>query len=201
VPDVDKGGQLPLFALGLCGPEQVFNGGLRFESIIPMPLEISSKEDNDDAKISWCLEHWGFSGKYHVHEDEEDPERLRFELSTDGGARDKLFEPMARMFPELTFRIFTVRIFAVRASIRLGCETRWLLRDGRLIKVQSETELDADIRERLTAEMSEDDKKRLAEWCATQRNLFSRGRWARQIERVIRESAGQSQEEPATAEA
>jgi hypothetical protein len=67
--------------------------------------------------------------------------------------------------------------------------------------VQSETELDAEIRERLTPEMNEDYKRRLAEWCAMQRNMFSPLRWARQIERVIRESAGQSQEEPATAEA
>ena len=166
---------------GLGGPEQAFHGTLRFEAIVAMPPEISNKEGNDDARVSWCLEHWGFTGKYWA-EAEDDPQRVTLSLFTEGGALDKLFEPMARMYPKLSFEITTMR-----SGKPFGCQTRWLLRDGRLIKMQSEGDLDAEIRQRLTPEMTGKDKQQLAKWCGTQKDLFSPKEWARQIERVIRE--------------
>jgi hypothetical protein len=150
-------------------------------SVVPMPAEIAG--GTEAAQIAWRMENWGCSGNAYA-EDESD---LSFDFLTDDGPPEKVFAAMARQFPRLTFTIYS---HDMRDS---STWTRRDLGDGRIIAVHKVTELDAEIRERIRPDMTDQEKRQLAERCAC-RNLFPEFVWLEAIEGVICESLAEEVE-------
>ena len=146
-----------------------------------MPVIIAG--GTEAAQIARRMENWGCSGNAYA-EDESD---LSFDFLTDDGPPEKVFAAMARQFPRLTFTIYS---HDMRDS---STWTRRDLEDGRIIDVNKVTDLDAEIRERIRPDMTDQEKRQLAERCACG-NLFPDFVWLETIEGVICESLAEAVE-------
>jgi hypothetical protein len=93
---------------------------------------------------------------------------------------------MARQFPSLGFTIYSQDTKDARTR------SRRTLKDGRIIAVHKVTDLDAEIRERIRPDMTDQEKRQLAERCASKKNLLSVGVWLEAIERVAEETEAQN---------
>ena len=60
------------------------------------------------------------------------------------------------------------------------------LEDGKIIAVHKVTDLDAEIRERIRPDMTDQEKRQLAEWCASKKDLLPVGVWLEAIEIALR---------------
>ena len=163
-------------------------------SVVPMPPEIAY--GTEAAQIAWQMENWGCSSNAYLLEDaDDDPmedwecarnactfedgddHHLSFDFRTHDGPPEKVFEAMARRFPRLAFTIY---------SQDLKKDARTLsghyLEDGRIIAVHRVTDLGAEIRERIRPDMTDQEKRQLAEWCASKKILLPAGVWLEAIE-------------------
>jgi hypothetical protein len=148
---------------------------------VPMPVEIAG--GTEAAQKAWRMENWGCSGNAYV----EDESSLSFDFLTDDGPPEKVFAAMARQFPRLAFTIY---------SHDMRDSSTWTRRDlerGRIIAVHKAIDLDAEIRERIRPDMTDQEKRQLAEWCA-RGNLFPEFVWLETIEGVICESLAEAVE-------
>lgn len=150
-------------------------------SVVPMPAEIAG--GTEAAQIAWQKKNWGCSGNaYAVEDRSDDQHHFSFDFFTYDGPPEKVFAVMARRFPSLGFTIYSQDTKDART--RSGRA----LKDGRIIAVHKATDLDAEIRERIRPDMTDQEKRRLAGWCASKKDLLSVGVWLEAIEAVICES-------------
>ena len=148
---------------------------------VPMPVEIAG--GTEAAQKAWRMENWGCSGNAYV----EDESSLSFDFLTDDGPPEKVFAAMARQFPRLAFTIYS---HDMRDS---STWTRRDLEDGKIIDVHKVTDLDAQIRECIRPDMTDQEKHRLAERCAWG-TLFPDFVWLETIEGIICESLAEAVE-------
>lgn len=161
--------------------------------------EISDHDVYDVLKeaaviIDCFTQAWGCPlDRYEAQIAEEEPEKLVFYFFTHGGLPEKVFEAMAKKFPKLTFDVYTERRDDNGPQ---PPRTIWLLQDGKVISVRRSADMDAEILKRIRPGMSEEEKGRLADWCAgeDQVNLLTAEEWFDEVRRVIRESARRSAE-------
>jgi hypothetical protein len=159
---------------------------LDLNSVVPMPAEIAG--GTKAAQIAWQMENWGCSGNAYANDDgsDDDYRHSSFDFLTDDGPPEKVFEAMARRFPSLEFIIYSVDM--QDTSTRSG---RYL-KDGRIIDVHKVPDLDTEIRERIRPDMTEQEKRQLAWWCASEKDLLEVGVWLEEIERVAEEAEAQN---------
>jgi hypothetical protein len=154
-------------------------------SVVPMPAEIAG--GTEAAQIAWQKKNWGCSGKaYAVEDRSDDHHHFSFDFFTYDGPPERVFAAMARQFPSLGFTIYSQDTKDARTR------SRRTLKDGRIIAVHKVTDLDAEIRERIRPDMTDQEKRQLAEWCASKKNLLSVGVWLEAIERVAEETEAQN---------
>jgi hypothetical protein len=148
--------------------------------VVPMPAVIAA---GTEAAQIWQKKNWGCSGNAFAVEDRSDDHHFSFDFLTYDGPPEKVFAPMARRFPRLAFNIYSQDTQDARTRSH-----RYLER-GRIIAVHKATDLDAEIRERIRPDMTDQEKRQLAEWCASKKDLLRVGVWLEAIERVAEEEA------------
>ncbi len=148
--------------------------------VVPMPVIIAG---GTQAAQIWQKKNWGCSGNAYAVDVRSDDPHLLFVFLTDDGPPEKVFEAMARRFPSLDFTIYSQDMEDTRTV------SGRYLEDGRIIAVQKVTDLDAEIRERIRPDMTDQEKRQLAEWCESKKDLFGVGVWLGAIERVAEEEA------------
>jgi hypothetical protein len=152
-------------------------------SVVPMPAEIAG---GTEAAQIWQKKNWGCSGNAYAVEVRSDDHHPSFVFLTDDGPPEKVFEAMARRFPSLDFTIYSEDVEDTRTV------SGRYLEDGRIIAVHKVTDLDAEIRERIRPDMTDQEKRQLAEWCASKKDLLRVGVWLEAIERVAEEAEAQN---------
>ena len=148
--------------------------------VVPMPVIIAG---GTDAAQIWQKKNWGCSGNAYAVEDRSDGHHVSFVFLTDDGPPEKVFAAMARQFPRLAFTIYSQDLEDARTVSGRH------LKNGRIIAVHKATDLDAEIRERIRPDMTDQEKRQLAEWCASKKDMLRVGVWLEAIERVAEEEA------------
>ena len=148
--------------------------------VVPMPVIIAG---GTEAAQIWQKKNWGCSGNAYAVEARSDDHHLSFVFLTDDGPPEKVFEAMARRFPRLAFTIYSQDLEDARTVSGRH------LKNGRIIAVQKVTDLDAEIRERIRPDMTDQEKRQLAEWRESKKDLFGVCVWLEAIERVAEEEA------------
>jgi hypothetical protein len=144
--------------------------------------------------IDWCNERWGCPLDVHVgRRPDVKPEMIEFSFGNFGGPAEKVFEAMAIQYPRLAFKIVTEKLDCNDVG-PVRRRTAWKLGNGKVISVHRSADMDAVILERIRPGMSEEEKGRLADWCAgqDQANLLTAEEWFDQVRRLCRESARRS---------